>query len=77
MTARNIGTSVHFIPIHMHSFYRNKYSYTPDSFPIAHAAFQQMVSLPLSPSMSDTDVNDVIDAVLDIRSHYRIRKAAA
>jgi dTDP-4-amino-4,6-dideoxygalactose transaminase len=77
MTARNIGTSVHFIPIHMHSWYRNKYGYTPDSFPVAHRAFQQMLSLPLSPSMSDQDVSDVIDAVLDIRTKFARRRMAA
>ncbi len=77
MTARNIGTSVHFIPIHMHSFYRNKYNYAPDDFPVAHAAFQHMVSLPLSPSMSDQDVADVIDAVLNIRATFGRRRAAA
>jgi dTDP-4-amino-4,6-dideoxygalactose transaminase len=77
MTARNIGTSVHFIPIHMHSFYRNKYRYAPDDFPVAHSAYQQMVSLPLSPSMSDQDVADVIEAVLDIRGKFSHRRAAA
>ena len=77
MTARKIGTSVHFIPIHMHSFYRDKYSYHPDDFPIANAAFQNMLSLPLSPSMSDQDVADVIEAVLDIRSQFERRRAAA
>ena len=77
MTTRNIGTSVHFIPIHMHSFYRNKYNYAPDDFPVAHAAFQQMLSLPLSPSMSHQDVADVIDAVLDIRAKFGRRRAAA
>ena len=77
MTARNIGTSVHFIPIHLHSFYRNKYSLQPDDYPVAHAAYQQMVSLPLSPSMSDQDVADVIEAVLDIRSKFGRRRAAA
>ncbi|MBL8816837.1 MAG: DegT/DnrJ/EryC1/StrS family aminotransferase [Planctomyces sp.] len=77
MTARNIGTSVHFIPIHMHSFYKNKYGYTPNSFPVAHGAFQQMLSLPLSPSMSDQDVCDVIEAVLDIRSKFARRRMAA
>lgn len=77
MTARNIGTSVHFIPIHVHSFYRNKYNYQPDDFPVAHAAYEQMVSLPLSPSMSDQDVADVIDAVLDIRGKFMRRRAAA
>ena len=77
MTARNIGTSVHFIPIHMHSYYRDKYNYDPDDFPVAHGAFQNMLSLPLSPSMSDQDVADVIDAVLDIRSKFARRRAAA
>jgi len=77
MTARKIGTSVHFIPIHMHSFYRDKYSYHPDDFPVANAAYQNMLSLPLSPSMSDQDVADVIDAVLDIRSQFGRRRAAA
>ena len=78
MTARNIGTSVHFIPIHMHSFYRNSYGLHPDDFPVAHSAYQQMLSLPLSPSMSDQDVADVIDAVLDIRVRFaRKRRSAA
>ncbi len=77
LTARNIGTSVHFIPIHMHSYYRNKYNYAPDDFPVTHQAFQQMVSLPLSPSMSDQDVADVIEAVIDVRSKFGRRRMAA
>ncbi|MFM7057801.1 MAG: DegT/DnrJ/EryC1/StrS family aminotransferase [Planctomycetota bacterium] len=77
LTARRIGSSVHFIPIHMHSFYRNRYGWQPDDFPVAHAAFRNMVSLPLSPAMSDQDVADVIEAVLDIRSCFGRRRAAA
>jgi dTDP-4-amino-4,6-dideoxygalactose transaminase len=77
MTARNIGTSVHFIPIHMHSYYRNRYGYHPDDFPVAHTAYRNMMSLPLSPSMSDQDVADVIEAVLDIRSQFARRRMAA
>ncbi len=77
LTARNIGSSVHFIPIHMHSYYRNRYNWQPNDFPIAHAAFRNMVSLPLSPAMSDEDVADVIEAVLDIRSCFAKRRAAA
>jgi dTDP-4-amino-4,6-dideoxygalactose transaminase len=61
----------------MHSYYRDKYNYHADDFPVAHAAFQNMLSLPLSPSMSDQDVADVIDAVLDIRSKFARRRAAA
>jgi dTDP-4-amino-4,6-dideoxygalactose transaminase len=77
LTARNIGSSVHFIPIHMHSYYRNRYGWQPNDFPVAHAAFRNMVSLPLSPAMSDQDVADVIEAVLDIRSSFAKRRAAA
>jgi dTDP-4-amino-4,6-dideoxygalactose transaminase len=77
LTARNIGSSVHFIPIHMHSYYRNRYGWQPNDFPVAHAAFRNMVSLPLSPAMSDQDVADVIEAVLDIRSSFAKRRVAA
>lgn len=78
MTARNIGTSVHFIPIHQHSYYRDKYGFREGSFPVAENAFRRMLSLPLSPSMNDQDVNDVIEAVQDIHSqfYYRRRMAA-
>ena len=66
MRARNIGCSVHFIPIHLHSYYREKYRYKPGQFPIALREYQRMISLPLSPSMAEEDVQDVIRAVTDI-----------
>jgi len=69
---RNIGSSVHFIPIHIHPYYRDKYHYQPDSFPVAYGNYQRMLSLPLNPRLADGDVHDVIDAVLDIvRQHRR------
>jgi dTDP-4-amino-4,6-dideoxygalactose transaminase len=72
LTKRNIGTSVHFIPIHLHPYYRDKYRLTPDCFPIAYDSFQRMISLPLNARMSDADVGDVIDAVLSVvRVHGR------
>lgn len=72
MTERNIATSVHFIPIHLHPYYRDKYQLLPDRFPVAVDNFSRMLSLPLNPGMSDDDVLDVIDAVLDIvRTHQR------
>jgi len=67
----NIGTSVHFIPIHLHPYYRDKYGYLADSFPVAYDGFQRMISLPLSPRLSDQDVADVIEAVLDIVRRHR------
>jgi dTDP-4-amino-4,6-dideoxygalactose transaminase len=66
LTARNIGTSVHFIPIHLHPFYRNKYGWKPGSFPVAFENFERMLSLPLHARLSDEDVTDVIEAVRDI-----------
>ena len=63
---RNIGTSVHFIPLHRHSYYRDKYGYRSEDFPVAHDSFTRMLSLPLHPRMSDSDVQDVIGAVLEL-----------
>lgn len=63
---RRIGSSVHFIPIHQHTYYREKYRYPEGSFPVADREFARMVSLPLSPRLSDTDVEDVIEAVTEI-----------
>lgn len=66
MKARNIGTSVHFIPIHLFSYYREKYGYRPDDFPVAYSNYERMLSLPLSPQLTDQDVADVIEVVRDI-----------
>src|SRR5712692_4356309 len=72
LAARSIGTSVHFIPIHVHRYYRDKYAYAADAFPVAYDAFQRMLSLPLNPRLPDQDVADVIEAVLDVvRTHRR------
>jgi dTDP-4-amino-4,6-dideoxygalactose transaminase len=68
---RNIGASVHFIPIHEHPFYRRKYGYRPRDFPVAHESFTRMVSLPLYPRMSDQDVADVVEAVRDIVREFK------
>ncbi len=71
LAARNIGTSVHFIPIHLHPYYRDKYGYRPTAFPVAYDSFQRMMSLPLNPRLNDEDVADVIDAVSDVVRRYR------
>lgn len=71
LTDRNIGTSVHFIPIHLHPYYRNKYGMTPDQYPVALSNYERMLSLPLNPRLSNSDVLDVGEAVLDIVRRYR------
>src|SRR3954466_2209329 len=70
LTARNIGTSVHFIPIHLHPYYSQKYGHQPGDLPVALGNYQRMLSLPIHPRLSDADVNDVVDAVLDIARRF-------
>jgi dTDP-4-amino-4,6-dideoxygalactose transaminase len=70
MKARNIGTSVHFIPIHLHRYYRDKYGYSPGDFPVAFSNYQRLVSLPIHPRLSNQDVDDVVEAVLDILAKH-------
>lgn len=66
MRERNIGTSVHFIPVHEHTYYRERYGWRPEDFPVAHREFERMLSLPLSPAHTDQDVADVIEAVTEV-----------
>lgn len=65
---RNIGASVHFIPLHIHSYYREMYGFDPEDFPRAYCEYRREVSLPIYSKMSDQDVSDVIEAVLRIAS---------
>ncbi len=71
LKALNIGASVHFIPIHLHPYYANKYGYQPDDFPVAYREYMRLVSLPLHPRLSDQDVTDVIEAVTGLVEKYR------
>lgn len=70
--ALNIGTSVHFIPIHYHPYYRDRYGWAPGQFPVAEEYFFREISLPLYPTMSDADVQDVKDAVLGVAERYGV-----
>ena len=61
--ARNIGTSVHFIPLHRHPFYHERYGYRQEQFPVAEEIYDGLLSLPLYPKMTDRDADDVVAAV--------------
>ena len=72
LIARKIGVSVHFIPLHIQPYYRDKYGFQASDYPQAMAAYQRILSLPIYSRMSDDDVEDVIHAVSDVvRSHRR------
>ncbi len=66
MSEAGIGTSVHFIPLHIQPYWRDRYGFKPEDFPVAHDVFQRAVSLPIYPKMTDADVDRVISAVHSI-----------
>jgi dTDP-4-amino-4,6-dideoxygalactose transaminase len=76
MRARNIGCSVHFIPVHLLRYYRERYGFKPEQFPIALREYQRMISLPLSARMTDQDVDDVIHAVTNILEEHSSARSA-
>jgi perosamine synthetase len=63
LRAENIGVNVHYIPVHLHPYYRVQFGYTGGEFPVAEHAYERLISLPMFHGMSDSDVNDVIEAV--------------
>ena len=71
LKAENIGVSVHFIPIHLHTYYRNRFGFKKGDFPNAEYVYEREISLPIYPKMTDKDVEDVINAVKKIVEHYR------
>lgn len=66
MAERGVGCSVHFIPLHLHPYWRDTYNLKPDDFPHALKIYESAVSLPLYTKMTDSDQTRVIAAVKDI-----------
>jgi dTDP-4-amino-4,6-dideoxygalactose transaminase len=66
MSEKGIGCSVHFIPLHLHPFYRDKFGFERGAFPNAEWVYEREVSLPLYPKMGEEDVWRIIDAVKEI-----------
>ncbi len=70
LRAENIGVNVHYIPVHMHPYYRGRFGYRQGDFPIAEDAYSRLISLPMFHSMTDQDVADVIAAVQKVITSY-------
>ncbi len=71
LARENIGTSVHFIPIHKHPYYKRTYNYDDNHFPVANRVFEGLVSLPLYPKMTRKDLDDVATAVEKVVGYSR------
>jgi perosamine synthetase len=68
----NIGTSVHFIPLHLHPYYRDTFGYRLGDFPNASWAFERIISLPIYPKMTEADIQRVVETVRTlVRQHRR------
>ena len=66
LSAKGIGTSVHYIPLHRHPYWRDRYDLAPEQFPEAEAAYRHMLSLPLYTKMTDADQTRVIRALREL-----------
>jgi len=65
---RGIGVNVHYIPVHLHPYYRRRFGTALGLCPVAEKAYEHILSLPLYPSMTDGDVQTVIEAVIQVLS---------
>lgn len=70
LRAENIGVNVHYIPIHLHPYYRERFGYRGGEYPIAENGYQNLISLPMFHGMSNQDVSDVIEAVRKTMSFF-------
>jgi dTDP-4-amino-4,6-dideoxygalactose transaminase len=73
LNVRGIKTSVHFIPLHSFTYFRETYGYREEDFPVATREFQRIISLPIYPAMSDEDVEDVVEAVRDVAECFGVQ----
>jgi len=65
---KGIGSSVHFIPIHKHPYYKDRYRYNEDDYPIANRVFEQSLSLPIYPDMNDSEIEYIVKNILELVS---------
>ena len=63
LKAKGVGASVHYLPIHYHPYYREHFGFKRGDYPVTESEFERLISLPLFPQMSDSDVERVVNAV--------------
>ena len=71
LTQRGVGTSVHWLPLHMHPYYRETYGYAPEALPVACSLYPEIITLPIYPDMTGDDVSYVCDSIKDIVAQNR------
>ncbi len=71
LRAEGIGVNVHYIPVYLHPYYREKLGTAAGLCPAAEAAYERILSLPMFPAMTDQHADDVIEAVGKVVENYR------
>lgn len=77
LKALGIGTSVHFIPLHLHPYYVREYGYKSSDFPHAVDSYSRALSLPIYPDLSETQMDRVIESVTSVVAKNRRRVMVA
>jgi perosamine synthetase len=70
LRAENIGVNVHYIPVHLHPYYRQRFGYQGGEYPVAESAYEQLLSIPMFHGMTDQDICDVIRAMEKVFHRY-------
>jgi perosamine synthetase len=70
LRAENIGVNVHYIPVHLHPYYKDRFGFRGGEFPVAEDAYARLISLPMFHSMTNQDIEDVITAVRKVMHYY-------
>ena len=74
--AQGVGVNVHYLPVHLHAFYRERFGHRPGECPVAERYYEHAITLPLFPRMSDADVERVIGVVQRAMEQHRERETA-
>jgi perosamine synthetase len=70
LRAEGIGCNVHYVPVHLHPYYRQRFGTGPGLCPNAEAAYERLITLPMFPAMTDGDVDDVLEACAKVMAAY-------
>ena len=72
LRGENLGVNVHYIPVHQHPYYRERFGYKGGEYPVAEDAYERLISLPMFHSITDQDVEDVVHAMQKVVASYSL-----
>ena len=70
MNKKGIGLAVHYKPLHQLSYYKSKYQFEINKFPVANLLYESIISLPIYPKLSDSSVDYIINSIIELNNLY-------